>query len=214
MVMALRSAGGFRELGRLRRRACFSFSAAFRVRGSVDGALGAGTVCSGVDGSAAADGLATFCGDAGADTAAGLLDGLVLVTMGSATAGGVSAGGSGSAPAAHIGSAGATAAASSWTGAAGGCSTGTLLSAGALTASDTSAELGSGVSGGAETVGIETAGTARLSPAPCVAAGTGAGFRGPGVAAPSLLRPKLGLIWMRDRLVDIAEASSCGSLVP
>lgn len=51
---------------------------------------------------------------------------------------------------------------------------------------------------------------AALSPAPDVADGVGAaagaagvGFRGPDPAGPSLFRPKFGLIWIRDRLVDM-----------
>lgn len=43
-------------------------------------------------------------------------------------------------------------------------------------------------------------------------AGAGAGFRGAGAAAPSVLRPRLGLTEMRGRLVDIATPERSASL--
>lgn len=90
-------------------------------------------------------------------------------------------------------------------------STGTVAGcSGTVATSGWSAALGSCDAGGAVEAAIVVV-TATLSPALNVVddvgaaggAAAGVGFRGPGAAGPSLLRPKFGLIWIRERLVDI-----------
>lgn len=105
-----------------------------------------------------------------------------------------------------------------------GSSTGTVAGrSGTVATSGWSAALGSCDAGGAVEAAIVVV-TATLSPALNVVDGVGAaaaggaaagvGFRGPGAAGASLLRPKFGLIWIRERLVDIAAEVVSRLLAP
>lgn len=196
IVMALRSAGSFRSVTDLDRRAFFS---GLRCRHSGDVLLtGAGdSSCGGGGGASAGGGEGSLGGGGGASLEVPLEDplatfggecgegGTVDGRLGALTArGGSATAGADSAPAGGSwGNSAARTSGRSSVGAVAGCSV----------------TLGSG--GGVWARGGAGAG-----------AGAGAGFRAAGAAAPSVLRPRLGLTEMRGLLVDIATLERSASL--